>query len=340
MKKKVTIITIFSFIFAIVRSLAKSLKTTGEISISIPQILMLGIICMCIVLILHKCVFHFSHYTKSQKTMVDVKKYCIYFSILMLSYSLCFFTYYPGVSANDGLNIMCFGMGMCTQFPIFYCAFITMLTWIGMFIFESLQVSIALYSVCQILIVCAMTAWLIVWGCSKPLAKWMKFTLGVYYIIEPILAMYAISMLKDTIFSLSLTLLMTMTYELIHYNSGININWKFWGIFTIIILIIILIRNNGFYIVVPFLLIMCAVCVEHRKMLFRMILISIGAIILNALPFWIVHQEALFQERVGIPLQQMAAVVAYDGKYTKEQSEFLSKIMPLDEIKKDMTRIQ
>lgn len=331
-KKEYILVISFSFVFGFIYSLAKCLERTGEISVLVSQILLSGIICVCLNLIFLKCVYLFTNFSQKQEHTIDKKKYCILAGILMLSYSICLCTYFPGVSMNDGLNIMRFGMGMSTQFPILYCAFIVMLTWLGRLVFGNLQVSIALYSVCQIAIVCAVSAWLIAWGWSKPLAKWMKYFLCIYYMTVPILAMYAISMLKDTLFSLALTVLTIMTYELLHRNHFVRISHGFWMVYTIVLLVIIFVRNNGSYVVVPYLLIFIAVCTEYRKTILKITGIAIGAIILNALPFWIVQKEPLFQEKIGIPLQQIASVVANDGKYTKEQADFINQLIPLDEI--------
>lgn len=41
----------------------------------------------------------------------------------------------------------------------------------------------------------------------------------------------------------------------------------------------------------------------------------------------------LFKETMGIPLQQIAATVYYDGEMTTEQAEFIDRILPLEFIK-------
>jgi hypothetical protein len=43
----------------------------------------------------------------------------------------------------------------------------------------------------------------------------------------------------------------------------------------------------------------------------------------------------MFQETVGIPLQQMAAVVANDGNISNDEADFLNNILPLNQIKEE-----
>jgi len=337
MDKKVkhyVLIGMFSLLFGITYSLAMQLYNTGEIGISFVQLILAGAFCGIILILFYKISILAS--STDPVIMPDVnykKQYIIFFIIIMISYTLCLLTYFPGVGMNDGLNIMYYGLGTATQFPVFYVTFITILAVIGKAL-GSLQISIILYSVCQVVVVSAITAWLVMWFWTRPVFKWLKYVTVVYYVASPLLAMYSVAMLKDTVFSLFLTVLMVLSYEIVNGNPWIYKGKNFWLIFAMVSAGIVFTRNNGSFIIVPFFLVLLIVLKEHRKNLLFAGSIAFFSIILSMLPLKFVHKEPLFQEKAGIPLQQIAAVVANgEGKLTNEQASFIGKIMPLDEMR-------
>lgn len=254
------------------------------------------------------------------------------FFMLFLSYLLCLLTYFPGVGMNDGLNILNFGMSQSGQFPVFYCAFLTALAKIGKH-FGSLQISIAIYSVIQIIICSIITSGIIEWTFSKKLPKGIKIFILCYFIFMPIICMYAISMLKDTVFSLLLVVFSILLYELM---SGKIENQKRYCIISLITIMgIIMLRNNGKYVVI-FCLLLAYIFGKNRKkrkvILFQALIAVISLIMVSTAMHYF-HSKQLFQEAAGIPLQQVCATVANDGKITAEQRHFINKLMPVDQIK-------
>lgn len=73
---------------------------------------------------------------------------------------------------------------------------------------------------------------------------------------------------------------------------------------------------------------------EYRKNILQAAVAVIIGIIINSLPLRLAHHEPLFQEKAGIPLQQISAVIANDGNITTEQANFINHLMPLNDIKK------
>ena len=323
------LLLIVSLLFAMVHSLALSILNLGKIKIQILSVFLTAILCFAA---LNTVLFFINRQSQIYVSKQYGRKHWFYcFLLILLSYSICFLTYFPGVGMNDGLNIMCWGIGQAVQFPLFYCAFIVALTWIG-HLFGSLQITIILYTIIQVLVVSAISAAIIVWFWNRPVHKVFKISLFIYFFAEPLLAMYAVSMLKDTLFSLFLTVLMILIYELVHDRLSVQNKW-YWIIFLVVSVCVIYTRNNGSYIMVPCLILLFAFCRTYRKQItFVFIGITI-AILLAKIPFFIFHREPLFQEAAGIPLQQIAAVCAEDGELTKEQTEFLEQILPLEEWK-------
>ncbi len=322
---------LFSLIFGIVYSLAVNLRKEDKISLSFVQIIFAAAICYVILCALGICV------DKVQlRNGASAKKYGIKFWALLwiagiVMDAVCLCTYFPGVGMNDGLNMLRSGMTMSRMYPAFYCAFISLLTKIGRN-FGSLQISIALYSVLQILAVSAACAFIIVWFFNKTAPKWMKCIVLLYLIGEPLLVMYSVSMLKDTLFSVLLIVLVLLLYDLLIEKRDDFPKWE-WPVLAVSEIGIICLRNNGIYIIFPVVTILLILCARYRKQVFCSLVLCITMLLLSKALMAYYNQSQLFQELVAIPLQQMAAVAAYDGKMTEEQREFINHLMPVEEIK-------
>jgi hypothetical protein len=69
------------------------------------------------------------------------------------------------------------------------------------------------------------------------------------------------------------------------------------------------------------------------KQLAILLLALVATVAINSLMLRLFDVQHLFKETIGIPLQQMAAVVAYDGVMTEDENVFMNQVMPLDSIK-------
>lgn len=324
-------IVIFSVIFGITYSLARCLERENQIHISFLSALIAGLLCVGVLIGFYRFISSEKNFS-TKKENVNIKSlWLIILGILLISYFLCLLVYFPGVGMNDGLNIMYWKTDTFNQFPAFYAMFIIALTQLGYWL-GNLQFTIGFYSVCQVIAVAMLSSWLIVWFWRKPVSKVIKFIVFLYYVAEPLLAMYAISMLKDTLFSLLLTVLMILTYEMVHQDVWFRTKW-FWGALTATLLGIIFLRNNGSYLVIPFLFILFMVLKKFRRKLLMVSTVTLFGIVISTFPVKVVGGESLFQEKAGIPLQQIASVVANDGEYSEEQADFIDHLMPLNEIK-------
>lgn len=327
-KEQLYILT-FSFVFGMLYSLANQLYFCDKVIISVFQVLVAGILCW---ILLNGILYFIRHDFRCSKTKYSIKLELTFFVLLMISYIICLFTYFPGVGMNDGLNMLNEGMAICRQFPVFYCAFVTLLGKIG-YHFGTLQISIALYSICQIMVVSLLSAIIIGWFWRKNVPNVIKIMFAIFFNLEPLLALYAISMLKDTLFSVMLILVMIFLYEIIYHNQWVERGNIFWILFGVTLAGVLTLRNNGVYIVVT-LLIILAICYSgYRK---KILLMAGGLLVILGMgKLVMLHygEEQLFQEVVGIPLQQIAAVVSEEGNLTKEQEDIIDSIMPLDVIK-------
>jgi hypothetical protein len=267
---------------------------------------------------------------KADISEYNVKKlYMIHLIIAVVVNMLAFLAYYPGVGMNDGLNILNHGMEISNQFPVFYVLFIDVLAKIG-YAIGNLRIIIALYTFIQFVLMSVLIAGVCAWFWSRCIPRWTKYIISTYFLFEPLIIMYNISMLKDTLFSMLLLIVALCIYEAC-CNENIIESKKFRFVFYSSCLGVIVTRNNGYYIILPCLAIMIFI-ICHKKYILMALVLTIFTILISSLATKYFGGGHLFQETVGVPLQQMAAVVANSGDMSADEAEFIDNILPLNQI--------
>lgn len=252
--------------------------------------------------------------------------------VIMGSFFLCLLTFFPGVASYDTLYILMYDTDMSKQHPMAYCTLIKILKLFGN-TSMGLSLSVFLYSILQILMIGLAAAFGLTWlrkkGCPA-------FVLGcglVYYIFTPILSMYAITMIKDSLYAAFAMCMIPFLFEVVE-SKGEFLKTKMGLVSGILILLgTALLRSNGVYMVLPLLLVLGVMVKYGRK---QLILLGILTLMFHAIPgaYMSLHgNQALFQEKAGILLGQVAAVVASDEELTEREEQFLNTLMPLSEIK-------
>ena len=328
-RANVNIIVIISVLVGLVRSLACSIYKYGKMGCDIPGLLSGIIVTAIFLVIFYVAIDRFIH-RKNNKLHLSFTRYIYMFFIILCSYIICFLVYFPGVGMNDGLNILREGMGIISQFPVFYVAYITVLRMIG-YHFGGLQIAIALYTIIQVLILSVIITFILHWIINNNFPKALKVVSFLYFAFLPIICMYTISMIKDTVFSLLLVAMMIFLYEIVE-NNQLTHKRSFWLAFCFLIIGITCLRNNGKYILAPLLVIMFIAYKEFRKEIVRCLCVFVVCIVMTNIAMHIYHAEEQFQEVVGIPLQQVCAVVREDGDYKTSDKEEIERWMSVKDI--------
>jgi len=232
------------------------------------------------------------------------------------------------------------GISSASQFPVVYCLYVLLFKQIGKMI-GSLQYAIALYSFVQIIVVSLLTLRLLKWIWKKNIPSFIKWAVFLFFLLNPLVCMYAIEMYKDPVFSLCLAEMCTYLWDIIFESHEIKeINNKF---FLLDSLLIIFLRNNGIYIIIA-LLVILYITQRKRKdvsiLLNKLLVLSLTTLILLNNLSSMFAGEQLFQEKIAIPLQQVCAVITTDGNITEEDLEFIKNIVPIDVVKEKFTPYQ
>lgn len=264
------------------------------------------------------------------------------FLLLTLSWTLCLLVYFPGVGMNDGLNVLMGRLSSANQFPVYYCIYVVILGKIGNLL-GSLQYAVALYSVLQILLTAAICAGILTFLQARSSSRLFRLLAAAYYILQPALAIYSISMLKDTVFSSLLVLygiLLFLRKETSVRNPAegpfVPDNQRRKALFLLFLvssLLISVLRSNGIYIVAACLLFLLITDPRNRK---QLLITALSVLLVNIAGSMIMQHYNVrhnASETLGIPIQQISAVVACGGDLSSEEEDILRQYIAPEKIR-------
>ena len=273
----------------------------------------------------------------------DAKMFFIVFGILIVLWLPYILSYFPGgvfadtiVSINEALG----KTKLYNHNPVLHTLTLRFFFFIGGLISETNKISIGLkiYTVFQTLAMAAVLAYFVYWTDKKGLAKKYIVLEIAFFGLFQLFPLYALSIWKDTPFSLVLFLYIIFIADII-YDKGENIK-GLKGILHYIVLmsLVVFLRNNGIYIVIATtLLLFLRFRKEILKTLRKFLIATIIAITIcytiQGPVFTMLGMNTEFVESIGVLLQQMCYVVVKDGNITEKQREYINNILPIETIK-------
>lgn len=320
----------FAIIFGFIKSLANHVYDQDEININFLPSLVYAVICY-IILNLGYFIINQHYKIKEINFKSPQKLWWSFFFILLISYSICWLAFWPGTVSWDNWCIARSGINIAVQHPIFYCVLIQLFVEIGQFL-GGVHYSIIIYTGLQIFIVSAALSCILSNIFQARIPRILKYISVLMFAIVPIYPVYAIYNVKDVYWSLCFIGYNLLIYQFINSAPKIQ-SKKFYINLSLCVIGLIVLRNNGIYIAIASLLALIALKTPYRKQLTFVFGICILTQILCSLTLKALDKKPLVQEKVAAPIQQVAAVVKYDGVMTTEQKIFFEKLMPFDKMK-------
>ncbi|MCD7886138.1 MAG: DUF6020 family protein [Clostridiales bacterium] len=243
--------------------------------------------------------------------------------------------YYPGTGMIDTIVIIkSEGFWAAKQHPWLYLALVQLLVKTVFALGGGYEAALVSLSVIQILLTAGIYAYALTWLYRRKLNSFLWRIVTLFYFFFPFLGIMEICLLKDVPFSLLLFAWMPILFDL-YETKGEKLKKKSNLIQIFLLIFFALLRNNGIY--VCFFILLCILIVTPSQWKAQLPLwFVLFAVILTNYVFEssnnITH---LFKETVGIPLQQIAAVVYYDGEITEDQAEFIDQVLSLEFIKEN-----
>ena len=273
-----------------------------------------------------------------------IRKMLILAGVIFLCWVPYFIQNYPGIIYGDSTLSLSQAMGKIpynNHHPIAYTLFIKLCLYVGTFVGGN-TVGVALYSILQMGLMSVIFAYSVCWLRNKNVSKIVCCFVSLFYAVPRFWAQHAVSMWKDPVFSVLVFLFSLKLFDII-YSEGKVLKKKGFVIQCILcVLGISLFRNNGIYVSAFSLVLLIFVSfvkkgrwLVTRKFMVCMFLSLIVAYVIQGPVYSALGITSDPVESYGVPLQQVARTVVYDGKMSEREKEFLNNLMPLKKYKEN-----
>lgn len=160
--------------------------------------------------------------------------FLIPFFLIGCTWLICFLCYYPGTGMDDTIYIIWNSLGMYQQHPFFYCAFIRGFYQIGLSLFHTPIAAYATITIIQLLLLDLIVSYS-VYLVRKFCGKLFYYVYILYFLVTPLIALYSITLVKDTLFAGSILLFICWIKTMIQYRGIFPRQKSFW-VFTLLTL--------------------------------------------------------------------------------------------------------
>ena len=258
--------------------------------------------------------------------------------LLLVSWLPYLLSFAPGSVLDDSLASITpwtNGTPLTNHHPVVYSLLVGGFVYLSKILPLSLNAAVFLYSLVQSVCLAGTLAALFYRLQRAGARRWVLAAGIAYAMIVPYFPAYAMILWKDPLYSCALLWLSMLLFDAVRKEGGLS--GRAWQVkWSLALLGTAFLRNNGAFC----LLFMAAALLlsGQRKQFFCTACMTV---IVALLFFTVQHTvyplchiaDTEYTEKIGIPLQQLAATVAYKGKMGEEEREFLFKIMPEQEWK-------
>lgn len=292
--------------------------------------------------------YNFKEFKHKNSFIKTFEKHPFLFSliVLLICYIPYMIVYYPAVINYDAANQIKEVMGIHTRYvdsvvlinenvfitnfnPVLHTLLLGGLFKLG-YNFGSVNFGLFLYSMIQVSFVIFTFSYAISFMYKQGIkTKYLLISLLIFALV-PVFPMYAMTTVKDVIFSCFILLLVIYIFKFIKYD----VSKKDYLVFFIIIVFMMLFRNNGVYIlllVVPFMII----ALKDKR-------IGLSIVLVLSILTYVGYNKTLtyfeitgtsVREALSIPFQQTARLVKYkDEVITSEDKKIIDVILDYDSL--------
>jgi hypothetical protein len=287
---------------------------------------------------------------KKAKELFDNKPFMASVVIMLICWIPYIISFYPAILSPDPSNQIKQFFGIHTKYmdsvdlidesvtitnhhPILHTVLLGGCTKIGMTLFDSTNIGLFLYSIIQIIILLSALAFTIKYMKKLETPYYIRFMALIIYSLVPVFPLYAMSAVKDTIFTALVIVYMINVYDLIKYRNTVKYSNKKCILLTLLLLAIMLMRNNGLYLVVlsfPLLLL-----IEKKNRIKLVMILVLPVVLYNRyndvlLPYLKVTEGSI-REMLSIPFQQSARYVKeYGDDLDKDEISAIDNVLGVD----------
>lgn len=265
-----------------------------------------------------------------------VKFWSAFIFIAWLPYYL---SYYPGGIYSDTFaSISYYPDTLTNRHPFLYNTLLFGAIRCGNFFGQDLCWSMGLFLAVQMLLLEFEIIYFLYWMLTHRIKRGIRICSMIYLILFPLIPLYSISIWKDTPFCMAF-----LFWFMFWTDLCINIRRNQWDLkiltgFITGSFLVAFTRNNGIYII-AFSILILIITTWKYKFKCKKTFYSIALLLIIAISFiqgpvynWSNIAQPDIVENLGIPLQQIARVVTYNGTITVAQKESIDHFIPYNNI--------
>ncbi len=249
-------------------------------------------------------------------------------------------SYWPGGIYSDTVDSINMALGKAAldnHNPILYTLLWRLMFQVtGAFSGAGEYGGLKLFTVVQVVFLAFTLAGFVFWCYKRGLNKSFTVLCLLLFGLVPLYPFYGISLWKDTVFSIVVFIFSVFLYH-VFSEGGEDISWQQLLCYGLLSILVIFLRNNGIYIALFYavMITITAIGQKWKKTAFKIGGTSVVLIIIAAVVQGPVYDSCGYnvdrsRESLGIPLQQVAYIVATDGTLSEEDLEVINTIMPLE----------
>ena len=268
--------------------------------------------------------------------------------VIFLLYLPFFLRYCPGLFFGDTFSSFAQIMGwnpLSNHHPVAFTLMMGACIKVAGLFGLGPSAGVALLTVLQMACVASTFGYLSIWvtfrlGFSS---RWSWLPVALFG-LSRYCALYSVALWKDPLFSCCLVLMVTMLADVVMEKDSRSGALRLL-VFGVLALGVMLLRNNGLYICAALFVVLAIIAVLGRlgrigpmgsgPRLAIPLVIAIAACLAITGPVYsamgVVPSEDV--ESAGIPLAQMARVVALDGEMSESDRSYMNELLPLDRYK-------
>ena len=258
---------------------------------------------------------------KDETTEMPFKMKLILWGVFTVAVAMWSFFYlsmsYPGSVLEDSMSSLEQSMeymGYSNHHPIAFTFFVKFFLQLGLKINNNVSFGIAVVSCAQILIVAGIQGYFLLWLKLKHVKNIFIVLVYLFYVHNALLPTYAFTMWKDPLFSVFLFAYVLHLYDIFSTKGEILGNRFFAVRYFIFMFLVAFFRNNAIYVVLATTVIVF-ICYKKRFLFSALNLVVVALCLFIQNPVY--HHYGLTtyaQEKIGIPMQQIAYVLATEGE--------------------------
>lgn len=271
------------------------------------------------------------------------KELFLYWFVIFLCWIPVFLAFYPGAFVYDATDeyVQVATRTFTTHHPLAHVLLLGGMVCAGNKFFDSYNIGIALYTICQMIVLSGVFSYTVCYIKRKINSKYVTWIAVLFYGLFPIIPMYAVCSAKDGIFTAAFLMVVIKLLQLLE-NTTEFMQSKGNVILSILAAVVMMLfRNNGMYayvVWIPAIIIVCKFLGKEKKDIAKIAILMIASVLFfigisKALAIVTKADDSESQEIMTVPIQQMVRTYQYaPDTYNEEEKEILYEIIPKEDL--------